>query len=206
MLAYLKANPHPVNLPVLIGQEKVPCNLIAEPIPPEAYKKRLERLKEQARLDQTPLSPRQYAFAGWTIYLTNVADLTFEQAHILARTRWQIELLFKLWKSHGKVLTSRSADPIRQQCEGYAKLLGVLVAHWLLLVSGWTLDALGALDAFHLVQSYVPVLMRAFRQPLLWAFIFVWLAEELSRASPLSSRRKTPLAYQLWRSFDHAIP
>ena len=59
----------------------------------------------------------------------NVPDLTFEQAHILASMRWQIELLFKLWKSHGKVLISCSADPIRQQCEGYAKLLGVLVAH-----------------------------------------------------------------------------
>jgi len=70
--------------------------------------------------------------------------LSFDQAHTLARARWQIERLFKLWKSHGHVLRSRSANPIRQQCEGDAKLRGLLVAHWTLLVSGWPQDRLGA--------------------------------------------------------------
>lgn len=206
LLEYLQSTSQPVVIPVKVGQAQVPCYLVAASIPPEAYAKRLARLKEQARLDQTHLSSRQRAFAPWTIYLTNVPDLTFEQAHILARTRWQIELLFKLWKSHGKVLISRSSDPIRQQCEGYAKLLGVLVAHWALLVSGWTLDTLGTLDAFRLVQPYVPLLMRALRQPCLWDWFFAWLSEDLQLAPPLTSRRRTPLAFQLWRAFDLAFP
>jgi Transposase DDE domain len=180
--------------------------LLAAPLPEAAYVKRLARLQEAARLDQRPLSAPQLTFARWTLYLSNIPDLTFEQAHVLARTRWQIELLFKLWKSQGKLLVSGSADPIRQQCEGYAKLLGVLVAHWLLLVSGGQHDALGALDARRGIGSHIPLLMRVFSQPALWHLLFDWLGDDLHHAPHLSKRRKVPLAFQLWQDFDLILP
>lgn len=203
LLKELETATQPLNIPVRVGvKEQLAVYLVAAPIPDDAYRKRLARLQEQARLDQRPLSPRQAAYARWTIYLTNIPRLTFAQAHLLARIRWQIELLFKLWKSHGKVLLSRSADPVRQQCEAYAKLLGVLVAHWLLLVSGWHHHALGALDALRLVRSHVPLLMRAFTQPHLWTPLFEWLRVDFLNAAPLSKRRKVPLAFQLWQDFD----
>ncbi len=194
-------------LPVQVGvRAKLPAYLVAAPLPEEAYTKRQARLKEQARLDMHPLSERQAALAHWTIYLTNIPDLTFAQAHTLARTRWQIELLFKRWKSYGKVLLARSADPIRQQCEGYAKLLGVLVAHWMLLVSGWQPHRLGALDALRILRTHLPLLMRTFRQPVLWDCLFQWLQADLLRAPFPSKRRKVPLAFQLWFDFDYAFP
>lgn len=207
LLAHLEGAASSVTLPVRLGvKARLSVFLVADRIPDDAYAKRLTHLREQARLDQRPLSPRQAAFAHWTIYLTNIPDLTFAQAHLLARTRWQIELLFKLWKSHGKVLVSRSADPIRQQCEGYAKLLGMLVAHWSLLVSGWQHDLVGALDALRLVRSHVPLLLRAFTQPSLWGMFFAWLSEDLLNAPRLSTRRNHPLAFQLWQDFDLVLP
>ena len=48
----------------------------------------------------------------------------------LARVRWQIELLFKLWKSHGQLDKSRSDNPWRVLCELYAKLIAMLIQHW----------------------------------------------------------------------------
>jgi len=207
LLALLETATLPLSIPVRVGvKEQITAYLVAAPIPDDAYAKRLARLREQARRDQRPLSPRQAAYARWTIYLTNIPELTFAQAHLLARTRWQIELLFKLWKSQAKVLVSRTADPIRQQCLVYAKLLGVLVAHWLLLVTGWHHAALGALDALHIIRSHVPLLMRAFSHPHLWACLFTWLREDMDRCSPLSKRRKVPLAFQLWHDFDLVIP
>lgn len=205
LLQLLETTTEPVVMPVQVGlKTRFEAYLVAAPTPEAAYAQRQARLQEQARLDMRPLSERKAALARWTIYLTNIPDLTFDQAHILARTRWQIELLFKLWKSHAQVLVSRSADPIRQQCEGYAKLLGVLVAHWLLLVSGWQPHTLGLLAALRLLRAYVPLLMHAFRQPVLWSLLFDWLQADLRLAPPPSKRRKVPLAFQLW--LDFALP
>ena len=207
LLSLLETATGPVCLPVQLGvKARVAAYLVAAPLPDEARVKRQARLKEQARLDRRPLSERQAALAGWTLYLTNIPELTFAQAHVLARTRWQIELLFKLWKSHGKLLVSRSADPLRQQCEGYAKLLGVLVSHWLLLVSGWQPHLLGALDALRLLRTYVPLLMRAFRHPGLWPILFDGLQTDVQCAPLRSKRRKVPLAFQLWQDFSFAFP
>lgn len=207
LLHLLENTTQPFVMSVQVGVKTVfDAYLVAAPIPEAAHTKRLARLKEQARLDMRPLSDRQAALSGWTIYLTNIPGLTFDQAHILARTRWQIELLFKLWKSHAQVLVSRSTDPFRQQCEGYAKLLGVLLAHWLLLVSGWQPHTLGALDALRLLRTYVPLLMRAFRYPLLWMIFFDWLHTDLLHAPLPSKRRKVPLAFQLWQHFSFSFP
>jgi hypothetical protein len=194
--------------PVYIGsgQDRVLAQLHAAPLSGEALSKRRARLKEQARLDQRPLSERQQQVADWTLYLTNIPDLSFAQAHILARTRWQIELLFKLWKSHGKVLVSRSADPIRQQCEGYAKLLGVLIAHWVLLVAGWQPYRLSPLDALRILRSHIALFHQALAQRSRFQSLFRLLNRELAFASPPSARRKNPLAFQLWRDFDLPPP
>jgi hypothetical protein len=198
----------PLSLPVRMGSgtSAVSATLSAAPLPPDALTKRQARLKEQARLDQRPLSQQQIDLAAWTIYLTNIPDLTFDQAHALARTRWQIELLFKLWKSHAKLLVSRSADPVRQQCEGYAKLLGILVAHWILLVSGWQHDTLGAVDALRILRTHLPRLRSAFCFFSVFADVFAALAAELAVAPHLAKRRKKPLAFQLWYAFEQSYP
>jgi Transposase DDE domain len=206
LAAFTTADPA-LSIPVRIGAgAQLPAYLLAARLPDDAYAKRLARLQEEARLDQRPLSERQLAFAAWTLYLTNIPHLSFDQAHTLARTRWQIELLFKLWKSHGKVLTSRSADPLRQQCEGYGKLLGVLIAHWLLLVTGWQYETLGALDALRTVKNHIPLLMRALSHPSLWRLLFAWLQHDLCNVQRRSKRRKVPLAFQLWQAFDLVFP
>jgi hypothetical protein len=195
---------HPVCMAVRIGSgnKAVEAFLHAAPLPETALEKRMTRLKEQARLDQQPLSARQQALAPWTVYLTNIPDLTFEQAHTLNRTRWQIELLFKLWKSHGKVLRSRSADPFRRVCEGYGKLIGLIVSHWSLLVAGWEYEKVAALDALRIVRTYLPLLQRALTAFDQFPDFFAALAHALLHASPRPKRRKTPLACQLWRDFE----
>lgn len=197
----------PITLPVMVGTHRaVKAFLLAAPLSEAALSKRQARMKDQARRDQRPISHRQAQLASWTIYLTNIADLTFAQANILARTRWQIELLFKLWKSHGKVMISRSANPLRQQCEGYAKLLGVVIAHWMLLVTGWRQPTLGAVDALRILRAYVPMIRRALTAPPLLGQIFAWLQLDLQAAPRLSKRRKVPLAFQLWQQFDRSCP
>ena len=197
----------PLCLAVLVGkQQPVPAFLVAAPLDTAELDKRQAHLKTVVRKKQRPLSARQQALVGWTLYLTNVPDLTFEQAHILARTRWQIELLFKLWKSHAHLACSRSANPLRQQCEGYAKLLAVLVAHWVLLVSGWQQPALSALDAFHLIQRAAPDLLRALPFHRSLKRSLRRLKSRFDALPRLSRRQHAPLAFQLWEAFDVLWP
>jgi hypothetical protein len=199
---FLATHTGDVRLPIIMGiKTPVKCFLIAAPIPEDARAKRMARLKEEARLDQRPISRQKQALAAFTIYVTNMDALTFRQAHILARMRWQIELLFKLWKSHVRVLDSRSADPIRQQCEGYAKLIAAMVQHWVLLVSDWSFLETSPLDALRLVRDHALILLRAFRNPSLWPVFFHFVHDDLAVASPRQKRGKDPTACQLWAAF-----
>ena len=59
------------------------------------------------------------------------------QIATLYSTRWQVELLFKCFKSVGKCNVSRSQKPYRRLCEDYAKLLIALMRHWIMLATGW---------------------------------------------------------------------
>ena len=79
------------------------------------------------------------AWCDWTILVTNVpADLlTATEAAVLYRARWQIELLFKRWKSLGLIAELTGSTEVRQMVRLWSRLLAVLVQHWLLLASAW---------------------------------------------------------------------
>jgi hypothetical protein len=49
--------------------------------------------------------------------------LRFEEALVLLRERWQMELLYKLWKQDGQIDEWRTSNPWRVLCELYAKLI-----------------------------------------------------------------------------------
>jgi len=50
-------------------------------------------------------SRRNQRLLGWSIFVTNVLEdkIKSEKISSLYRTRWQIELLFKLYKSYAKI-------------------------------------------------------------------------------------------------------
>lgn len=125
---------------IYLGKDKqLPCRLVAQRVPKAVVKQRRKRIREEARQDQQPVSPAALTMAQWTIYITNVpADmLTIEEVFVLGRYRWQIELLFKLWKSDLGIDQWRTQNPYRILCEIYIKLIGAVVTNWLLLTACW---------------------------------------------------------------------
>jgi hypothetical protein len=129
-----------VDRTIRLGQEaRLPCRLLAARVPPEVARRRQERLRQEAAAQRRNLSPEVLALAQWTVFVTNVptALLSLDEALEIGRARWQIELLFKLWKRDGQIDESTSQKPDRVLCELYAKLIAMIVQHWVVLVSGW---------------------------------------------------------------------
>lgn len=103
---------------------------------------RVGKRRERPSLDGSHrrcVSRKRFALSDWTILLSNVAGerLAPHEARALMRARWQIELVWRLWKERGQVDLWRSEKAMRILCELYAKLLGMLIQHWLIIVGCW---------------------------------------------------------------------
>lgn len=150
--------------PVLIGaRQHLPVRLLAVQVPQEVADQRRRRIRRDfAEQGKTPTA-RTLALLAWTIAVTTVPAerLNVAEALALLRARWQIELLFKLWKSHGQVDSWRSQQPWRILCEVYAKVLAMLVLHWVLLVSCWQYPNRSLSKAAQTVQHHALALARA---------------------------------------------
>jgi hypothetical protein len=124
----------------LSASHRLPCRLLGQRVPPQVSAERRRKLRQSAKKKGTTPSQRQLAFCDWTLMVTNVPAqmLALEEALVLLRVRWQIELCFKFWKSHGRVDESRSKKPYRILCEVYTKLLTLLIQHWVMLTDNWS--------------------------------------------------------------------
>lgn len=186
---------------VTVGQkERLRCRLVAIRVPPEVANRRRQRVREKARDHGREASQAYLAIQDWTIFITNceVELLTWREVVVLYRARWQIELLFKLWKSHNRLAereTGATAD--RQMAVLYAKLIGVIVQHWILLTAVWN-------DGRRSLRRAAAILRN-------WLVLFVEVLDDLERMSKLlsrlggaiaksarvSDRRKHPSLFQL---------
>lgn len=128
-----------IDIPVQVGaKHRISCRLIAERVPDDILKKRQSRLKRWESKKQKRASVQRWKLLAWTIYLTNVQHDLLNAIEVLAigRVRWQIELLFKLWKDTIDIDDWNTQNPWRILCELYAKLIACVIQHWLMLVGG----------------------------------------------------------------------
>lgn len=130
-----------VDQPILLGQEqRLACRLIAWRLPKEQADRRRQKLCQEMRSKKgKEPSAERLAWCDWTILVTNVpiALMSPEEAVVLYRARWQVELLFKRWKSQDLVAVLRGSTVVRQMVGVWARLLAALVQHWLVIASVW---------------------------------------------------------------------
>ena len=127
-------------LHVLVGaKQRLPMRLLLLRVPKEVGDQRREDLLRDAQRRGQTISEETLRLADWTILITDVPSkhLRFEEALVLLRERWQMELLYKLWKRDGQVDEWRTSSPWRVLCELYAKLIGALLQHWLIVLFAW---------------------------------------------------------------------
>ncbi len=227
LLSLLRAQPGDVvDLDVYAGkQDRLPVRLIARRVSPEQAKQRRERAnkeverhgkgcqrrgrrpasggqgrtKRQRSRKRKKVSVRRLHLAEWTILLTNVPreQLSVEEALVLARWSFQIELLWKLWKQYDKLDSWYSEKPYRILTEIYAKLLGLLITHWLTLIGCWQAPNRSLVKAKQVGQWMSPCFALAFAGWVPVPVVVEQTSQIMASGCTLTSRRKRPNTYQL---------
>lgn len=123
-----------IELEVLVGaQQRLPLRLVGQRLEQRLLEKRLRAANQRARKHGRQYSAEYKALLRWSLYLTNTsaAQLNEEQVLEVYRLRWQIELVFKLWKSAGALAQVTGKQSARVLCELYAKMIGLVLYAYL---------------------------------------------------------------------------
>jgi hypothetical protein len=189
-----------VDMPVNLGVgERLAARWIAVRVPPEVARRRRQHVEETARRKQYTPSAEKLALCAWNIYVTNAPPtlLSVAEVLVLARMRWQIELLFKLWKSDGGLGQTRSQKPWRILCEVFAKLLGQLIQHWVLIRACWHDPRRSLRKAAKAVRGFAASLAANLKDLPALVGTLESIARSVAHVARVASRRQHPSAHQL---------
>lgn len=129
-LASLLKNKQGIDRQVLIGEKKVPVRLVMVPLPKDiaAEKKRKAKQDRDRRLNH---SEEYYKWLEFNTYVTTVDEHIWSTEDVVNayRVRWQIEIIFKSWKTGGlcmeQLIHDRCTNPHRIKVCLYIMLLFV---------------------------------------------------------------------------------
>ena len=190
----------PTECSILLGaRERFACRLLAMRVPQEVVSRRRQRLAEHARRKGRTPSQARLRWCEWSILVTNVPShqLSWVEAWSLMRARWQIELLFKLWKQYGLVDESVSRKPCRRVAEVFAKLIAAVLQHWLLLTSVWKAADRSLVKVARALRRWVQPIAARLSNVHQLADLLRHLALELDRIGRIKPRAKNPSHHQL---------
>ena len=123
--------------------------------------------------------------------------ISVAEAEVLYGSRWQIELIFKLWKQDMKLEVSRSQNPWRILCERYIKLLVALIQHWIVLTSPiWQAPEKSLVKAYKIISDHARCLAHAFDCEMRLATQLKQLTAILSSVARQARRKKSPNTWQ----------
>ena len=112
---------------VYIGsKDKFETRIIIELLPEEMYKERLRKAEKNAKRNGRKISKARKAKMGLNIFITNT-DIPAKQIRLLYTLRWQIELMFKIWKSIGEIHEVKKMKVERFEACLFAKLIWIVI-------------------------------------------------------------------------------
>lgn len=113
------------------SKKKLAVRLILEAVPQAVAAQRLAKLKMYAskQKDKT-VSEHRKAMCHYNLFITNVPSdkIAMEQIRAIYSLRWQVELMFKIWKSTYKVDQFQKMNIFRFECYLYARLIAILIS------------------------------------------------------------------------------
>jgi hypothetical protein len=176
----------------------LPCRVLAVRVPQEVADRRRHKARQTAqRKGRTP-SKRHFELMNWSVFLTNVPvqRLTVPQALSLYPVRWQIELIFKLWKSHCALDRIAGLRRTRILVELYAKMIGIVITQFILAPLRWGERELSPVKAQRIIRHHALRLAQSLAD---LAHLLKRLSKLMARCSKVArkdKRRKRLSTYQ----------
>lgn len=178
---------------VLLGQkERLPVRLVALALPPlvAAERRRKALANRDRRLRPTK---ERLALLDWEIFLTNV-PLAVWSRHEVAQTyrlRWNIEILFKAWKSHFRLGRFTHASANQVQLLVYGRLLWIALFQVAFLPPTAQLATYSVLKLAAFCQDYLLLPLLLLFDPTASPFDSAFLLRQIHYHCRPEKRRKT---------------
>jgi len=182
-------------------KQKVPLRVVYYRVPSDIAQQRRRKAKQAARKRGQTCSQNLLDWQDWLIFVTNVPlpVLHTEQVAVVYRVRWQIEILFKVWKQDMDWGIMKNWRLERILCQFYARCLALLLFHHLIVryhnERDWELSWSKALQR---LKHYVLIITNIVRHQFRGLLAFLKrLDSDFRRFARKSQRRKSPSTYTL---------
>ncbi|MGE7431689.1 IS4 family transposase [Bacillus thuringiensis] len=109
--------------------DKVPARVIVHRLTEEQQQKRLRDQAIREKKKGMKYSPRSKRLSDINVYMTNTPTdiVPMGQVHDWYSLRWQIEILFKTWKSFFQIHHCKKIKLERLECHLYGQLIAILL-------------------------------------------------------------------------------
>ncbi len=118
-----------IDLQVFLGKKKQSSRLVIYRQSEQITNRRLRVLHKNRRKQEETLSANRKTLASFSIFVTNVPEELFPATVVgtIYRLRWEIELIFKQWKSQLKIHILKGINPNRIETLIWSRLSTVLL-------------------------------------------------------------------------------
>jgi len=116
-------------LNVFVGNKRMPLRLVIALLPEEVQIERVRKRNKENKKRKQNTTDEFKVRAHFNLFICNIPQeaLTKEKVCDLYRVRWQIELIFKTWKSLMKINVLQKMKPDRLKTTLYMNLLWIVV-------------------------------------------------------------------------------
>ncbi|WP_028777279.1 IS4 family transposase [Shimazuella kribbensis] len=155
-----------------IGRDKkLPARVILYRLTETQVQKRRKDQAYKEKKKGVKYSEKSKRLTGINVYITNIAweIVPKECVHDLYSLRWQIEIVFKTWKSFFQMDRCKGVKKERLECHLYGQLIAILLCSSTLFRMREILlrkkqQELSEYKAFYMIQTYFPLFHQAIQQ------------------------------------------
>lgn len=155
-------NTNVVDIEVFITEVKVPVRLIAYRVPENISVERRRKAQATAKKQGRTLTKKSLTLLDFSIFITNVPKVIWpaEVVGTIYRLRWQIELLYKSWKSGLQIDYLKGINHNRIESLLYVRMIMVLIINEIYKIMDYIGGRTGNVVSMHKVYIWMKCAQR----------------------------------------------